>query len=103
MKTIPRNVFEPFMCLDVFSVIGIDITTRIILVTTNRMIFGFVAFGAKPILFILDDTSDKILASLADQWFMRERKGLFVLEDVHLGLLPAALFSQEGSMSIETL
>ena len=102
VKTIPRNVFEPFMGLDVFSIIGIDIPTRTILVTTNGMIFGFVAFGAEPIFLILDYASNEILASLANQGFVREHKGLLVLEDVHLGLLPAALFGQ-GGMTIETL
>lgn len=54
-------------------------------------------------IFFLDDTADEILTSSADGWPGGELKSGFMVQDVHLCLLPTTFFRKERCMTVETL
>ena len=59
MQTVPLDVSEPFVSLDVFGIIGIDVASSIVLVSASgRFDLQFVPSGAKTMLFLLEHTSN---------------------------------------------
>lgn len=81
MQAVPLYISEPLMTLDIFGIVRINIATGIVLVlmSAGGLIVYFVSFGAKTMIFLLDDTSDEVLASLADQWLIGKAEGRLVI------------------------
>lgn len=86
MHTIPLNISEPLVCLDIFCIIWVDIATSKILVwdACNRLLLQPVSLGAEPVVLVSDDASHQILTSLADYRFVRKGKGfpVFLVAEV---------------------
>ena len=81
MQTIPLNVAEPLMRFDVFGIVGIHVATGVVLVAmrASGLIFGLVAFRAEPLTLLLNNTSYEVLASLANERFVRKGECIFVV------------------------
>lgn len=81
MQAVPLHISEPLMTLDIFGIIRINIATSIVLalMSAGELIVYFVSFGAKTMIFLLDDISDEVLASLADQWLIGKAEGRLMI------------------------
>lgn len=81
MQTIPLDVSKPFVPLDVFSIMWMDVPTSVVLIgaRSRSLVIRLIAFRAKAVVFFLDDASDKILASSTDYRLWGEYKGFLVL------------------------
>jgi hypothetical protein len=54
------------MSLDIFGIVWIHIAAGIVLMRPRGLIIRFVPSGTEAVVFLLNDASYKILASLAD-------------------------------------
>lgn len=79
MEAIPRDVPKPLVGFNILSVMRIDIVTCVITARRRRLILDLISFGAKAIIFLLDDTSDQVLASSAHCWLGRETESFLVV------------------------
>lgn len=80
------------MCLDILCIVRIYITASIVLdvLRPRRLVLGSVPLRAESIVFLLDDKSNQVLTSPADDWLMGEAEGLFMIL-VHMSDLATAM------------
>lgn len=78
VQTIPLNVPEPLVTLDVFGIVRKHMTSSMVLRIVRSTVFDLVTPRAESSILILDDVSDQVLTSLTDNRLMRERESSFV-------------------------
>jgi hypothetical protein len=82
VQTVPVDIFEPLMGLDIFRIVWKNIPTGMVFVLTvggGGLVLEFVALATETVVLFLDDATNEILTSLAHQRFVRKRERRLVV------------------------
>jgi uncharacterized protein YjeT (DUF2065 family) len=69
------------MTLDIFRIVRIYMATGkvLVLMRAGGLVVYFIPSRAKTMIFLLNNISDEVLASLADQWLIGKVKSRLVI------------------------